>query len=269
MLGMTVPSTGPVPSTGSSPQWYPVLLDLRGRDCLVVGGGSVGARKAEGLLAGGAHVTLVSREIGAEVQRLSGADRLNVVTRAYESSDLDGMWLVVTAVDDRIVTARISADAASRRVWMNAADDPPNCSVILPAVHRDREVIVSVSTAGASPATARWLRDRFAGELGDLPGRLTDEVKSVRDRVRLHRTSEGLPWASLVDRLASALEGEASQGVNRLTPGQPAARREFGDRATRTANAWLRMNCIPAACATCRDDCRAILPFADEGSDPG
>ena len=229
----------------------------------------MGSRKAEGLLAGGAHVTIVSTEIGDEVQRLSGAAQLNIVTRAYESSDLDGIWLVTTAVDDRVVTARISADAASRRVWMNAADDPPNCSVILPAVHRDREVIVSVSTAGASPATARWLRDRFAGQLGDLPGRLTDEVKSVRDRVRLHRSSEGLPWASLVDTLAYAFEGEATPGVDRPMPDLPTARGGFGDRVTPTTNAWLRMNCIPEACVTCRDDCRAILPLGDEGSDRG
>jgi precorrin-2 dehydrogenase / sirohydrochlorin ferrochelatase len=232
------------PSPGSTPSWYPVLLDLRGRECLVVGGGAIGARKAEALLTAGARVTLVSKVVGEEVARLLAVREIEIITRAYESTDLDNKWFVVTAIDEPEVTAQIKRDADDRRVWMNAADDPPNCSVILPAVHRDGEVIVTVSTAGASPATAAWLRDSFAEQFGDLPGRLAREVRDVRERVRTFRSSEGLPWQTLVESLAAELslnDGSAEpRVVNDLV------------------NEWLIANCRSDICASCSTHCQAV-----------
>lgn len=215
--------------------WYPVLLDLRGRNCLVVGGGQVGARKAAGLLDCGATVTMVSISVNADARSLVGRSGFELVERAYRTSDLRGVWLVVTAIDDSATTARVHDDAETARVWMNAADDPKNCSVILPATHRDGDVLIAVSTGGASPAAAGWLRDRIAVELGDLPGRLVDGVKDVRDRVRIFRSSEGLPWRSLVDALATA-----DADAHSLT------------------SAWLTDNCLPSECGSCGARCGAL-----------
>lgn len=217
--------------------WYPVLLDVRGRRCLVVGAGTVGARKAQSLLAAGALVTLMGVALSDEATRLGSHPGVELVQRAYRSSDLDGMWFVVTAMDDRATTAAVYDDAQRARVWMNAADDPRNCSAILPAVHRDGDVTFAVSTGGASPATAGWLRDRVAGHLGDLPGRLTFAVGLVRDRVRVHRTSEGLPWRTLVDRLA----------------------REGTEDLPVIANEWLSASCEPSSCGACTTTCRALF----------
>ncbi len=232
------------PPPPSAPPWYPVLLDLRGRACLVVGGGAIGARKAEALLAAGARVTLVSKVVGDEVSRLAAHREFEIVTRAYESSDLADKWFVVTAIDEPETTAQIKRDADERHVWINAADDPPNCSVILPAVHRDGDVIVAISTAGASPATAAWLRDSFAEGFGDMPGRLALAVRVVRDRVRSFRTSEGLPWKTLVGSLAAELS--------------------LNDRSERPGltndviNDWLVANCRSELCSSCVTHCQAV-----------
>ena len=237
--------------------WYPVLLDVRGRECLVVGGGAIGARKAEGLHACGATVTVVSIGMGEAILQLAESSGIVIHRRAYEVSDLEDKWLVVTAVTDPAVTAAVYADAKRARVWMNAADDPPHCSVILPAVHRDGEVIVAVSTGGASPATAGWLRDRIAKQAGDLPGRLADAVKEVRSRVRIHRTSEGMPWRDLADLLATELTG-AGTGHGDTAP-DSGTTDDLERRCRAVANAWLRSSCLPAACGSCQTECGALF----------
>ena len=232
---------------GSLPVWYPVLLDLRGRDCLVVGGGVIGARKAEALLQSGARVKLVSREVGPEVVRLDALrSEMTVIVRAYETADLANIWFVVTAIDDPAVTAQIKVEADERRIWMNAADDPTNCSVILPAVHRDGDVIVAVSTGGTSPATAAWLRDWVADQFGSMPGRLAEEISRVRDRVRKFRSSEGLPWNALVGSLATVI----SSNDGSTDPGAIAT----------ATNEWLIANCRSEVCVSCSTNCRAMEP---------
>ena len=255
--------------------WYPVLLDLQNRECLVVGGGSIGARKAEGLLAGGARVTLVSKEIGDDVAELTSRANFQLILRAYEPRDLEGKWFVVTALDDPTVTAQIHAEAEAKRVWMNAADDPPNCSVILPAVHRDGDVLVAFSTAGASPAVASWLRDRYREEFAGLPGRVTELVRAVRDRVRMFRSSEGLAWKVLVEQLAEGSPEPVPEGSREPVPegspepvpeGSPLQSRhdsahlgdELGNASEETITRWLVEHCLPEACPTCSTHCQAI-----------
>lgn len=179
---------------------YPVVLRVAGRRCLVVGGGTVAAQKASGLVASGADVVMVAPWFAPESLALEGVRRIE---RRYRASDLDGVWLVTTAVDDDAVTAGIAADAGARQIWCNAADRPDHCSVTLPAVHRDGDIIVAVSTDGRSPGLSSWLRNRIADHLGDLPSRLLTEVVTTRSRLRALRSSEGLSWHDLFDRLAA------------------------------------------------------------------
>jgi precorrin-2 dehydrogenase / sirohydrochlorin ferrochelatase len=137
-------------------QHYLACLDLEGRRCLVVGAGAVAREKADGLRACGADVTVVER---------------------YEPSLLDGVWLVVVASGDG---TRIFEDAEARNVFCNVADVPELCSFILPAVHRRGPIALAVSTGGASPALAQWLRDRFAGQIGFEHEQLAEELRRIR-----------------------------------------------------------------------------------------
>ena len=125
---------------------YMVCLDLRGRSCLVVGGGRVALEKAEGLLACDADVTVVAPDGDEALASLP----VRVVSRRF---------LVVAATDDRLVNADVSAAAADCDVPCNVADDPDLCSFILPAVVRRDPIVVGVSTGGASPALAQRIRD--------------------------------------------------------------------------------------------------------------
>ncbi len=172
---------------------YPVNLILRGRRCLVVGGGRVAARKVEGLVAAGASVHVVATAVGEEVR--AAGPQVTFDERPYEPSDLDGARLVVTATDRPEVNRAVHDDAEAAGVWVNAADDPPSCSFILPAVVRQGPVMVTVSTAGHSPALAGWLKGHVADELGPEWATLAELLSEARDRIRAEgRSTEDVDW---------------------------------------------------------------------------
>jgi len=137
---------------------YVACLDLTGRRVLLVGRSDA---KAGALEACGAEVTVVER---------------------YEPSQLDGVWLVV--VVDRDQGERVFADATARRTFCNVEDVPELCTFILPALHRRGDITVAVSTGGASPALAQWLRDRFATQVGLQHEVLALELRRLRPWVK-------------------------------------------------------------------------------------
>jgi precorrin-2 dehydrogenase/sirohydrochlorin ferrochelatase len=148
-------------------KYYPVYMDIRHRKCLVVGGGSVGTRKARSLLACGALVTVVASTVSDELRALSRAEELIIQSRFYRKSDLDGVFLVISATDDRDLNRRISRDAEQRGILCNIADQPENCSFILPSVIRRGDLVISISTSGRSPAMARRLREELEKQFGE------------------------------------------------------------------------------------------------------
>lgn len=176
---------------------YPVNLLVAGRRCLVVGGGRVAARKAAGLVACGALVDVVATEVGPEVRALDG---VSWEQRPYRSADVAGHRLVITATGVPEVDAAVAADAEAAGVWVNSADDPANCTFILPAVVRRGPVVVAVSTGGHSPALAAWLKDRLGAEIGPEYEVLAALLSEQRDAVRAGgRSTEGLDWRSALD----------------------------------------------------------------------
>lgn len=176
---------------------YPVTLRLEGRRCLVVGGGRVAVGKARGLADAGAVVVVVAPEVDAELRAVPG---VRVAQRAYGAGDLEGCWLVVAATGDATVNARVAADAEAAGVWMNAVDDPGNCSVTMPAVVRRGRLSIAVATDGASPALASWLRRRLDVEVGPEYAQLTELLAAEREALRSSGvTTEGLPWDGALD----------------------------------------------------------------------
>ena len=133
---------------------YVACLDLTGRKVLVVGRLDA---KVHALESCGAEVTVVDR---------------------FEPRQLDGVWLVV--VVDRDQGERVVADAAARLIFCNVEDVPELCTFILPALHRRGDITVAVSTGGASPALAQWLRDRFAAQVGLQHEVLAHELRRLR-----------------------------------------------------------------------------------------
>jgi precorrin-2 dehydrogenase/sirohydrochlorin ferrochelatase len=188
---------------------YPVMLELREVPVLLVGGGFVASRKADGLVAAGARLTVVAPEIRPELVALAH----RIEQRPYCSADLDGHQLVMTATDDPAVNAQVAFDARAAGLWVNSADDPANCTFILPAVVRRGPVVAAVGTDGSSPALARHLRDRIAVEV------LTPDVEIAaadlaRQRADVHAnggSTEAIDWTERVQRsLAAAGSGTTS-----------------------------------------------------------
>ena len=162
--------------------YYMACLDLRGRRCVVVGGGGVGLEKTRGLLACGADVHVVSPTLHHEFNALELTWRRG----RYRRSDLDGAFLVIAATSHRATNERVHRDAESRAMLCNVADVPDLCNFILPAVHREGPIAVAVSTGGASPALAKRIRDDVAAivtpEHAELARRLAELRPWVKER---------------------------------------------------------------------------------------
>lgn len=195
---------------------YPVNLVVAGRRCLVVGGGPVAARKAEGLSACGAQVHVVASRVGPEVRALAG---VQWEERPYVAGEVAGYRLAVTATGDPAVDASVSRDGEAAGVWVNSADDPANCSFTLPAVVRRGPVVVTVSTGGHSPALAVWLKERLAADVGPEYEILAGLLSAERDAVRAGgRSTEDIDWRSALDSdmLDLIRSGHLQQAKERL-----------------------------------------------------
>lgn len=183
---------------------YPIVLDLRGVPVLLVGAGPVGARKLAGLLEAGAAVTVVAPAAVREVQAAAAEGRCRWIARPYRSGDVGGARLVLTATGLAEVDSTVAADARAAGVWVNSADDPERCDFTLPAVLRRGDVVVAVSTGGASPALAGYVRDRVAEVIGPEYGPAAADLRAQRAAVHAGGGStEALDWRR---RVADAVE---------------------------------------------------------------
>jgi siroheme synthase-like protein len=174
--------------------YYPIVLDLADRPCLVVGGGPVAERKVESLLAVGARVTVVSPTVTAPLAGWAADGRIDHRARPYHADDLAGARIAFVATDDARVTGAVAADGRARGVWVNAADEPARCDFILPSVIRRGRLVVAVSTGGASPAAARAIREELEGYLGERHARLVDLAADARAALRARSVSVSPAW---------------------------------------------------------------------------
>ncbi|MEW5871871.1 MAG: bifunctional precorrin-2 dehydrogenase/sirohydrochlorin ferrochelatase [Chloroflexota bacterium] len=182
---------------------YPIcLIGLEGRQAVVVGGGSVAARKVKGLLEAGAKVTVVSPVISADLQALVapqtdvilGLDEELpapvIIERSYRSGDLEGAFLVIAATDDPAVNEAVWQEASRRGCLVNVVDDPLHSNFIVPAIVRRGELLLAISTGGASPALARRLRQQLEAQFGPEYGQLVELMASLRPEL-MQRFSPG------------------------------------------------------------------------------
>jgi siroheme synthase-like protein len=181
---------------------FPLVVDLRGRRVVVIGAGRVGTDKAQQLLDAGALVTVISKELLAPLP--AGVDV--VIARAYEFGDLEGALLAVAATGDATVNDAIVREANERNVLLNVVDDVGRSAFYFTANYRDGEVLVSVSTGGASPALAQWVRNKVASA---LPRNLASVASRLRaERTSLHtagESTENRPWMQRVEQLVEEL----------------------------------------------------------------
>jgi len=185
--------------------FYPVFVDLRGRPCVVVGGGSIAERKVRGLRDAGAVVTVVAPHLTPALAALAETAEIRHLARAYRSGDIAGAHLAIVAVDDPTLSARVLMEARRRRIWLNAADDPERCDFILPAVLRRGPLAIAVGTGGESPALSRVVRDWLDAELPGELAALASAAAAVRRQVRAaHRAPSPAAWRTALEREIAA-----------------------------------------------------------------
>ena len=160
--------------------FYIACLKLRGRRCLVVGGGEIGLEKVEGLLACGADVTLVAPEAVSELQELAAEGSIRWERRAFEPGDLDGRFLAIAATADTDVNISVYEEAERRAMLVNVVDVPPLCNFILPAIVRTGPLAIAISSAGASPALAKRMKREIAEAYGEPYARLAVLLNDAR-----------------------------------------------------------------------------------------
>ncbi len=166
-------------------KYYPVNLDIQNRRCLVVGGGNVGARKVMTLLECGAMITVVSPIATERLIRLANKKSITWKERHYQSADLTGMFLVIGATDNEELNWRIHADAERQGKLCNIADRPQACNFILPSVVNRGDLILAISTSGASPAFAKKLRQDLEKEFGEEYAEFLRLMRAVRKKLLL------------------------------------------------------------------------------------
>jgi precorrin-2 dehydrogenase / sirohydrochlorin ferrochelatase len=160
--------------------FYIACLKLRGRKCLVVGGGAIGLEKVEGLLACDGDVTIVAPEAGPELTQLALEGSIRWERRDYAPADLEGTFMVIACTDDTDVNIGIYEDAERRAMLVNVVDVPPLCNFILPAIVRTGPLAIAISTAGASPALAKRMKAEVSELFGEEYAQLAIMLNDVR-----------------------------------------------------------------------------------------
>jgi uroporphyrin-III C-methyltransferase/precorrin-2 dehydrogenase/sirohydrochlorin ferrochelatase len=145
---------------------YPVMLNVRDRPCLVVGGGGVALRKVEGLLGEGARVTVVAPQPTAGLEQRAAEGRIVLEHRAYRPGEATAYSVVFAATDEREVNRRVFEDAKSANVWVNVADDPDLCTFHLPSRVQRGTLGLAIASAGEAPFVVRRLRQVLERRFG-------------------------------------------------------------------------------------------------------
>jgi len=161
--------------------FLPVFLNLKGRKCLVVGGGDVAVRKASVLLQAGAMVRIVAPQLQESFELPPESEYL---AARFQPSHLDGMTLVIAATNDTSVNEHVSREAKQRNIPVNVVDNPDHCTFIMPAILDRSPLIIAFSTGGASPVLARLLRGKLETLIPQAYGLLAKFAERFRNTVK-------------------------------------------------------------------------------------
>ncbi len=161
----------------------PIFLNLEGRQCLLVGAGTIALDKIGSLLKTGLRLRVVALQAKDEVRELANAGKLEWIERAFEPADLDGSYLVIAATDSPEVNAAVYHGAVERGILCNSVDDIPNCDFFFGSVVSRGKLQIAISTAGESPALAQRLRREIDAQLADDLGPWLENLGALRRNV--------------------------------------------------------------------------------------
>lgn len=171
------------------PQYYPIMLDVRQRPALVIGGNRIAAEKATALAACGAVVTVINPDFCEALLALAQKQQVTLRYKSYEAGDLAGAFVVVAASDDPQQIEAIWAETRERGQLINIVDVPARCSFIIPSILRREQLTIAVSTEGASPGLAKRIRQRLESLFPSAYGAYLRLAAVARGHLRKHSLS--------------------------------------------------------------------------------
>lgn len=164
-------------------RFYPAFLDIRGKWCIVVGGGEVAQRKVEPLLSAGAAVTVISPKLTKRLNQLKREGGIHHTRRGYREGDLQGAFLVISSSDSKEVNEAVYKEATGLGILINAVDDPAHCNFIVPSIVERGALTIAISTSGKSPLLAKTLRQAFENAIGREYGAFIEILGAVREKL--------------------------------------------------------------------------------------
>ncbi|MCL5668780.1 MAG: siroheme synthase CysG [Gammaproteobacteria bacterium] len=164
--------------------FLPVFLNIKGKPCLIAGGGEVAARKARLLLRAGARVSVVAPALDSSLQELATQGKITHHAREFSAHDLDGCALVIAATDDLNVNRHVAELATQKNIPANVVDNPALCTFIMPSIVDRSPVLIAVSSGGAAPVLTRLLRARLETLIPAAYGRLAALAAEFRAQVK-------------------------------------------------------------------------------------
>jgi siroheme synthase-like protein len=180
--------------------YYPIFLNLEGKKCVVVGGGEVALRKVRTLLNCGAKVVVVSPALNSDLAQLAEAGTISVISREYEPKDLTDAVIVVAATDIAEVNQNIAKKARKHGILVNVVDRPEASDFIMPSFVRRGDLVLAVSTSGASPALAKKIRMRLEQTFGEEYSPLLSVIKEVRQELKEQQLRVNMEdWQNALD----------------------------------------------------------------------
>lgn len=223
---------------------FPLFADLRGRRVLVVGGGQVARRKVEALLEAGADVVVGAPELDDVLSGWAQASRLTHVAGTFDARWLDEAWLAIAATDDADVNRAVAEAGEARRIWVNVVDDATLARVQIPARIERGPLQIAISSAGAAPMLARWVREQLETQFDESLGTLAELLARHRDRIRKRWPDMGARRQAFSRLLAGPIMGllrqrdqDAAEAVLERALGEDALRPvQTGDGAANQAS---------------------------------
>lgn len=165
--------------------YFPFMIELDNERCLIAGGGTVAYRKVCSMLEFGAVVTVVSPEFCPELLELAEHPaRLTLIKRCVQPQDIDGAFVVIMATDDEKVNHDMAELCRQQRILVNVVDVKSDCGFYFPAIIKDKEVVISVSTGGQSPVLAGTIKRNIESHLGRNYGDIAERMGELREQVK-------------------------------------------------------------------------------------
>jgi precorrin-2 dehydrogenase / sirohydrochlorin ferrochelatase len=192
--------------------YVPIFVDVSGRECVVVGGGEVAARKVESLVEAGARVTVVSPRVAPALAAVFARGPVVHLARDYRTGDIRGSVLVYAATDDSKLHRRLAAEARALGIPINVADAPELCTFIAPAVVTRGALQIAISTAGASPAFAARLRHSLEDQFGTEYALTLEVLRAARRQLRTDEIDPAERMRRLKELANSALPDAIAAG---------------------------------------------------------